>query len=194
MQPMWLCFLWGKQFEDTFEDTQWRKVKQMHHSTRAIWRDIWKRTVEKSQTNATNVTMLPLRQAIWRHIWRHTAEKSQTDVTSVTIHLSMKALWRYIWKCIVEKSQTNATSVTMQYASSYGHVLRRHLKTHSEEKSNKCNQCDFVSSRSDSLAVYLKMHSREKPNNCKQYFYASSYAAIWGNIGKCTSKFNIETI
>ena len=26
---MWLCMLWSKRIEDTFENTQWRKVKQM---------------------------------------------------------------------------------------------------------------------------------------------------------------------
>ena len=26
---MWLCIFLGKQFEDTFENTQWRKIKQM---------------------------------------------------------------------------------------------------------------------------------------------------------------------
>ena len=29
MQPMSLCMLSGRQFEDTFENTQWGKVKQM---------------------------------------------------------------------------------------------------------------------------------------------------------------------
>ena len=29
MQPMRLCLFLGKQFEDTFENTQWRKAKQM---------------------------------------------------------------------------------------------------------------------------------------------------------------------
>ena len=36
----------------------------------AIWGHIWKCTVEKSQTNATNVTMHLLRQEIWGHIWK----------------------------------------------------------------------------------------------------------------------------
>ena len=31
--------------------------------------NIWKRTVEKSQTNATSVIMHPLVQAIWGNIW-----------------------------------------------------------------------------------------------------------------------------
>ena len=29
MQPMWLCILTGRPFEDTFENAQWGKVKQM---------------------------------------------------------------------------------------------------------------------------------------------------------------------
>ena len=46
---------------------------------KAIWRNIWKRTVEKSQTNATNVTMHFLKQAISLDIWKTTQEKSQTS-------------------------------------------------------------------------------------------------------------------
>ena len=33
MQPMWLCMLWSKFFEDTYEKTQWKKVKQ----TQPMW-------------------------------------------------------------------------------------------------------------------------------------------------------------
>ena len=28
MQPMWICILTGRQFEETFENTQWRKSKK----------------------------------------------------------------------------------------------------------------------------------------------------------------------
>ena len=41
----------------------------------AISGDIWKRTVEKSQTNATNVTMYSLGQAIWGLVWKHTVRQ-----------------------------------------------------------------------------------------------------------------------
>ena len=41
------------------------------------------------------------------------------------------------------------------------------------EKSNKCNQCDFASSRADTLRVHLKMHSGEKSNKCNKCDYAS---------------------
>ena len=42
--------------------------------------------------------------------------------------------------------------------------LRKHLKTNRREKPNKCNQCDYASSRADSLRRRLKMHSGEKSN------------------------------
>ena len=52
-----------------------------------------------------------------------------------------------------------------------------HLKTHSGEKSNKCNQCDYASSYVSVLKTHLKMHSGEKPNKCNQCDYASSQAS-----------------
>ena len=42
----------------------------------AIWGHIWKRTVEKSQMNATNVTLHPHRQEIWGDIWKSTVGKN----------------------------------------------------------------------------------------------------------------------
>ena len=42
----------------------------MHPIIWAIWGDICLCTVEKSQTNATNVTMHLIRQEIWGHIWK----------------------------------------------------------------------------------------------------------------------------
>ena len=43
--------------------------------------------------------------------------------------------------------------------------LKTHLKTHSGEKSNKCNQCDYASARADSL--------REQSNGQNQCDYSS---------------------
>ena len=76
-----LCVLSCKQFEETFEITQWRKVKQMqtlqcivtmHPLKQAIWGHIWKHTLETNRTNATNATMRRLIQSIWGNIWKHT--------------------------------------------------------------------------------------------------------------------------
>ena len=85
----------------------------MHPFRQGIWGHIWKRTVEKRQTNATNVTMPQLRQAIWGHIWKHTVGKNQTNATNVIMHPLRKAIWGLIWKHTVEKRQTLATSLTL---------------------------------------------------------------------------------
>ena len=60
------------------------------------------------------------------------------------------------------------------YASSRASSLRTHLKTHSGEKQNKCNQCDFASAHVSYLKTHLKMHSGEKSNKCNQCDYAGS--------------------
>ena len=44
---------------------------------------------------------------------------------------------------------------------------------HSGEKSNKCNQCDYASSRAGDLRRHLKTHTGEKSNKCNQCDYAS---------------------
>ena len=62
------------------------------------------------------------------------------------------------------------------FVSSQASNLRRHLKTHSGEKSNKCNQCDYASSYASHLRTHLKRHSGEKLNKCNQCDFASSRA------------------
>ena len=42
-----------------------------------------------------------------------------------------------------------------------------------EEKSKKCNQCDYATSRAASLRTHLKTHSGEKSNKCNQCDFAS---------------------
>ena len=48
------------------------------------------------------------------------------------------------------------------FASSRAQSLKRHLKTHSGEKSNKCNQCDYASSQAGNLMRHRKTHTLEK--------------------------------
>ena len=153
------CFLSskfsGRPSEGSFENVLWRKVKQMqpmwrcnmHPLWQAISGDIWKHTVEKSQTNVTkwlciltdtqfeyrdkntqwrkakiNVTLPHLRQAIWKHI----AEKSQTNATNVIMPLLRQAIWGHIWKCTAEQKSNKCNYCN--YASSHAHVLRSHTK------------------------------------------------------------------
>ena len=54
--------------------------------------------------------------------------------------------------------------------------LRRHLKKHTGEKSNKCSHCDYASSQAGHLRTHMKTHTGEKSNKCSQCDYASSQA------------------
>ena len=69
------------------------------------------------------------------------------------------------------------------YASSYKSHLRQHMKTHRGEKKN---ECDYESSYKSHLMQHMKTHSGEKSNNCNKCDYASFIKVIWGNIWKFT--------
>ena len=73
------------------------------------------------------------------------------------------------------KANTNRCN-QCNYASSKVGNFNRHLKSHSGEKLDKCNQCGFASYRADSLRMHLKIHSGEKSNKCNQCDYTSSEA------------------
>ena len=70
---------------------------------------------------------------------------------------------------------TNVTSVTM-HPQSRASSLRTHLKTHSGEKTNKCNQCDYACSDPDNLRKHLKIHNGEKSKKCNLCDFAPSKA------------------
>ena len=101
----------------------------MHPQRQAVWGDIWKHTVEKGQTNATNVAMHLLRQAIWGFIWKHTVEKSQTNAISV-------------WHLRTHSGEKLNKCSQCDFASSEAANLRRHLETHSGKTTDKCNHCN----------------------------------------------------
>ena len=114
--------------------------------TQALWVNIWKRTVEKNQTNAIDVTIHNLKLAIWGDIvnthWRKVKQK-QTMQLWIVLSKSLQVLVFPHSKA--EWMMTNRCS-WCEYAFSQASNLRRHLKTHNGEKSNNCRQCNFVSS------------------------------------------------
>ena len=74
MQPLQICFLSGRWFEEAFDNTQRRKVKQMQ----AVWLCIipgrqFLGTLEKAwwrKISVINVTIHPHRNAFWRDVLR----------------------------------------------------------------------------------------------------------------------------
>ena len=74
--------------------------------------------------------------------------------------------WVELAKLVNEEASKNETkndqymlSNKCKYASSRDGDLRRHLKMHRGEKSNKCNQCDYASSQASNLRRHLRTHS-----------------------------------
>ena len=108
MWLVWLCILLCKQFTETCEKSQRGNVKQLWPVWQciflgyAIYRNLWKRTAEKIQTNVTSVTMHLFRQAIWKKHLKHSGE-NQTNAIGVTMNLIRNAIWRLIWKYTGEK-------------------------------------------------------------------------------------------
>ena len=59
--------------------------------------------MEKSQTNATSVTMHPFMQVIWGLICTNTAEKNRTNATSVNMHPLLRVTWNSTWRSIIRQ-------------------------------------------------------------------------------------------
>ena len=59
------------------------------------------------------------------------------------------------------------------YVGSSLGLLWSHMRKHSGEKPNKCDQCPFETSYPESLRRHIKIHSGEKPNKCTICKYAS---------------------
>ena len=59
------------------------------------------------------------------------------------------------------------------FVSSHASSMRVHLKRHSGEKSNKCNQCNYACSDPSALRRHFKTHSEEKSHKCNQCDFAS---------------------
>ena len=51
------------------------------------------------------------------------------------------------------------------------------MRTHSGERPNKCNQCDYASFQKKHLKVHIKTHNSKKSNRCNRCDYASFQAS-----------------
>ena len=59
---------------------------------------------------------------------------------------------------ILQRNEKSDKCNHCDYTSSYANILKTHLKTHSGEKSNKCNQCNYASAQAGNLRTHLMKH------------------------------------
>ena len=75
MQPMWLCIVWDKRLEEAYENTQWRKAKQMQ----PMWLCIpLCRPFEETSEN-TQWRKVKQMRPMWLHPLRQAIWGSQPD-------------------------------------------------------------------------------------------------------------------
>ena len=177
--------IWGHIWKRTVEKNQTNAASvTLHLLGQAIWGDIRKYTVEKSPTNATNVTLSLLRQAIWGHIWKRRVEKSQTNATNVIMQHLRQAIWGDIWKHTVEKSQTNATNATMHPLMQ---ALWRPILKYTVEKSPTNATCVIMPALIQVLWGDMWKDTLDKSQtNATCVILHLLPQAVWRPIWKCT--------
>ena len=101
----------------------------MHPFGQVLWGDIWKRTLEKSQTNATNALVAMWLCLFWGRQFEDTFENTQWRQTK-----QMQLMWLYmLWsKCFqepYEKTQRDVWLVTLTLSTLIKNTLTKiHLQ------------------------------------------------------------------
>ena len=108
-----------KHFEDSFDNAQWRKTKQMQ-CDHACFDPSALRVHLKSHNGEKPKKVQPM----WLGIFSGSQFEKTLDNT--------------------QHGEKQNKCNQCDYASSQASNLRTHVKTHSGEKSNKCDQCDFA--------------------------------------------------
>ena len=86
-----------------------------------------------------------------------------------------QVLFKGIREHVLERNPMNVISVEK---SLHILVISRHMKRHTGEKPNGCNQCDKAFSLHNYLQMHKTTHSGEKPYACNQFGKAWS-DEIW---------------
>ena len=169
---MCLCMFWGQQFDDTFENTQWRKVKQMQPMWLCLlWSKIFKSTFENTQWRKVK-QMQPvwlcffLMTSIWGVIWKHTVEKVK--------QMQPVLLFLFPWK---KQMQSNENTQLIKVEQQR---LRIHLKKKreiSKHLTGRFPQKAFEGSYLVAIAHFFKHCSGGVGLGSK---------AVWTMLKKCT--------
>ena len=92
VQPVWICLFWSKQLEETFEDTQWRKVKQMQ----PMWLCIFSGSQFEGPSEETQLQFGD-NLNIFVNIWMYTISVCVWHKLYQFIEISPRS--KFIWHC-----------------------------------------------------------------------------------------------
>ena len=124
----------------TLEKIQAQTIDHFRHER---WLGIWKHSATTAIPAGPQLSLPSLLSCYTSNFKRHTCkctlEKSQTDA----INVSMQECWRDIWKHPVSLLFHSPNPSFPSLLSCYTSNLKRHMKVHTWERSNKCNQCDY---------------------------------------------------
>ena len=115
-----------------------------------------------------------LMQLLWTDIWKHIVETSQINNKLVQICLLSGRRFEKTFENTHRKRSNKC--IQCNFVSSYTSTLNRHLKTHSGGKPNKCNQCEYPFCWAGDLRRHLTSQTGGKPNKCNQCKYVFSQA------------------
>ena len=121
MQPMWLCMHWSKCIEDTFDNAQWRKAKQLPpmwlclFSGRRFEETQWGKAKKCNQCNYASSEASELR----RHLITYTGETKIIASSVFRIHL----------RTVIHKSATLGKSHTNAFLGMIFPTISPHTRS-----------------------------------------------------------------
>ena len=144
-------FQWKE--EEDFLWNMWKEDK--------FWDSIWKHTVVKNQTIATNRTAFLEAGDLRIHL-KNVVENKQIIATSVTMLVHNMAILESIWNTQRRKVKQMQPVWFCIYS---GRQFENAFESSQwrEAKHNKCNQCDYASSETGDVRVHLQYTAEKSP-------------------------------
>ena len=100
MQPLWLCILWGRKFEDSSENTQWTKVEQMSDSGIVCFLIFYKEE-PKSFHQKCDLVNARMQQAIYSKSTLNACSKLDVNIRHVIIFVERGSVWPFNLSIII---------------------------------------------------------------------------------------------
>ena len=125
-QSMWLCFFTGRRFEDTLENAQWRKIKQMQPMWLCLFScKPFEETFHNAQWRKAK-QMQPMRLCLFSGRWFEEKFKNTQwkKVKIIAANANLPLLGLIFWGYIWNKHKWNYTTLLHKFRG----YIRKHAK------------------------------------------------------------------